>query len=130
MVLPSIIKKLLPLIHARTVGNGATPEGFSEGDVLVNRECPMIKRETGTNCYRMVVVWFLFAILVLHPASIFPAGLVGAWLVELGIVPERPAFTTITTVYAPVIWLVDRSPEIESACQSIHDEIEPFAPPR
>jgi hypothetical protein len=87
------------------------------------------RQEYGTYRYRKEVAWLLFALFVLYPVSIFPAGLIGAWLVELGIVPERPIFATIENVYAPVIWLVDRSPVIESACLSIHNTIAPLGPP-
>ncbi|HEV8066872.1 MAG TPA: hypothetical protein VGP76_03980 [Planctomycetaceae bacterium] len=71
-------------------------------------------------------IWIV-ALLVLYPVSMVIVGLGCGWLERLGIIGPPPN-RVVQTVYAPLIWLLENSPEAEKAAKSTEKTLEPIAP--
>jgi hypothetical protein len=72
--------------------------------------------------------WAAVVVFVLYPLSVFPACLVGAWSVELGIFRSETVAVGIDTLYAPVAWVTDRVPALRRAAEVVMDAILPLFP--
>jgi hypothetical protein len=72
--------------------------------------------------------WAALAVFVLYPLSIFPASLVGAWSVDLGIFRSETVAVGFDTLYAPVIWVMDRVPALRDGAGIVMDAILPLFP--
>ncbi|HEV8000860.1 MAG TPA: hypothetical protein VGP63_13335 [Planctomycetaceae bacterium] len=73
--------------------------------------------------------WTFLAVLVLYPLSVLPVCLTGAWLVEWHVISREPAESVVSTVYAPLAWLMEHSSLAQRAMQTVLDPFEPLAPP-
>jgi hypothetical protein len=71
----------------------------------------------------------LLAVIILYPLSVIPVCLTGAWLVEWHVIPPEPADRVVSILYAPLAWVLDRSPTADRAMKSAVDPFEPLAPP-
>jgi hypothetical protein len=73
------------------------------------------------------VAWVTALILVLYPLSMVVVGLGCGWLEHFGIIGPPPN-RIVQTIYAPLIWLLENSPEAEKAAKSTQQTLEPIAP--
>jgi hypothetical protein len=73
--------------------------------------------------------WISASLLVLYLLSIFPVCLIGAWLVEWRVIPQRYVGNVVVTFYAPLVWAWERFPPVERAVKSVSDALDPLAPP-
>jgi hypothetical protein len=74
--------------------------------------------------------WIVVALLVFYPVSMVPAALCCGWLEHFGIIgpPPNRVMQTMQTIYAPLSWLMDNSPEAGKAADTIGKTLGPIAP--
>ena len=67
---------------------------------------------------------------MLYLLSFFPACMLGAWSIELGVVTQSHVSSTLNFVYAPILRACDHSPEFKNGLRRIGAMGDPLMPSR
>ncbi|MGE3315296.1 MAG: hypothetical protein AB7O26_09280 [Planctomycetaceae bacterium] len=78
--------------------------------------------------WRAYTLWTLFLVFAIYPLSAFPVSIMCLWLIKAGVIPNEPTKTIFQTFYAPVGWVLNNFPSLDSVMQFIADLVEKIVP--